>query len=71
LFVCLSYVAKTDRLSPTGFLVGCSAQTSPLFVVESNWGVKWQHRSVYTLVSFVMKPRRTGVSLLGEQRADV
>jgi len=33
-FVCLSYMVRTDRRSPTGFLVRCSAQTSPLFVVE-------------------------------------
>jgi len=33
LFVCLSYMVRTDRRRPTGFLVRCSAaQTSLLFI---------------------------------------
>jgi len=30
----LNFMVWTDRRSPTGFLVRCSDQTSPLFVVE-------------------------------------
>jgi len=30
----LNFMARTDRRSPTGFLVRCSAQTSPLFIIE-------------------------------------
>jgi len=33
-FVCLSYMARTDRHSPTAFFVRCSANTSPLFIVK-------------------------------------
>jgi len=50
-------MARTDRRSPAGFLVRCSAQTSRLFIVEN--GCQWQLRSIYTLVSLVMKPQRT------------
>jgi len=45
--VSLNFMVRTDRHSPAGFLVRCSAQTSPLFVVE--WGRQSQYRSVYTL----------------------
>jgi len=34
MFVCLNFMARTDRRDPTGFLVHSSAQTSPLFVFE-------------------------------------
>jgi len=34
LLLLLNFMVRTDRHSPTGFLVHCSAQTSPLFVVE-------------------------------------
>jgi len=34
LFVYLNHMAIADRRSPTGFLARCSAQTSPLFIVE-------------------------------------
>jgi len=30
----LNFIVRTDRRSPTGILVRCSAQTSPLFIVE-------------------------------------
>jgi len=30
----LNFMVRTDRRSPTGFLVRCSPQTSPFFVVE-------------------------------------
>jgi len=72
LFACFEiYGYRTDRSSPTGFFVRCSAQTSPLFVVE--WGHKMAAQiSLHTLVSFVLKSRRTKavprLSLLGEQR---
>jgi len=64
----------TDRRSPAGFLVRCSAQTSPSFVVEQGRQTATQI-SLRTLVSFVRKPRRTRaicwLNLLGEQGADV
>jgi len=67
-------MARTDRRSPLGFLVRCSAQTSPLFVVEQGRQMAAQI-SLQAIVSFVMNPRRTRavrrLSLLGERRVDV
>jgi len=66
-------MAKTDRRSPTGFLVHCSAQTSPLLIVDG--APMAAQITLHKLVSFAVKPRRTRavprLSLLGEQRADV
>jgi len=49
---------RIDRRSPTGFLVRCSVQPSPLFVVEYGLQIAAQV-NLHTLVSFVMKRRRT------------
>jgi len=65
---------RNDRRSPAGFLVRCSAQTSPSFVVEYRRQTAVQI-SLHSLASFVMKPRRTRavprLNRLGEQGADV
>jgi len=45
-------MVRIYRPSPTGFLVRCSAQTSPLFVVEQ--GRQWQHKSVYSTHTSVL-----------------
>jgi len=67
-------MVTTDRRSPAGFLIRCSSQTSPSFVVELGRQTATQI-SLHTLMSFVMKPRRIRavprLSLLGEQGADV
>jgi len=49
---------RTDRRSPTGFLVRFSAQTSPLFIVEKGRQMV-ALISLNTLVSFVMKVHQT------------
>jgi len=56
-------MVRTDRRSPAGFLVRCSAQASPVLRQTAT------QTSLHTLVSFVMKPRCTSavsrLSLLG------
>jgi len=62
-------MVKTDIRIPAGFVVRCSAQSSPSFVVEEGCQMATQI-SLHKLVSFVMKPLHTR-AVLGEQGADV
>jgi len=67
-------MVRTDRRSPAGFLVRCSANADFSFIRSRVWAPMAAESSIHTLVSFVMKPWRTRavrrLSLLGEQRAD-
>jgi len=51
-------MARTDRRSPTGFLVRCSAQTSPLFIRRSlELIVVYRNRSNTQRVLYTGRPR--------------
>jgi len=74
LFVCLSYTAI--GLTDAVLQVFCFVVVPRPFLFRSRVGAHMAaHISLHTLVSFVMKPRRTSavpmLNLLGEQRSDV